>query len=102
MDMNSIAGLCETRALRWTSHILDRIFQRGISADDVKNVLVHGEIIEQYPSDYPFPSCLILGRTVAGKALHVVCGSNGAELWLITAYFPDSAEWSEDYRQRRR
>jgi len=101
MDMNSIACLCETRALRWTSHILERIFQRGISADDVKNVLVSGEIIEQYPSDYPFPSCLILGRTEAEKALHVVCGSNGAELWLITAYFPDSAEWSEDYRQRR-
>jgi len=100
--MNGIAVLCETRALRWTSHILARMFRRGISADDVKNALAGGEIIEQYPSDYPFPSCLILGRTEAGKALHVVCGSNGAELWLITAYFPDSAEWSEDCRQRRR
>ena len=102
MDMNDIAGLCEARALRWTNHILERIFRRGISSDDIRNVLVYGEIIEQYPADYPFPSCLVLGYIAAGKALHVVCGSNGAELWLITAYFPEPAEWSEDYRQRRK
>jgi hypothetical protein len=88
--------------LRWTSHILDRIFRRGVGMDDVKRVLTAGEIIEQYPTDYPHPSCLILGYTEAGKALHVVCGSNGVELWLITAYFPDPAEWSGDYRQRRK
>jgi len=69
--------------------------------DDVGNVLTNGEIIEQYPSDYPFPSCLVLGHTVAGQPLHVVCGSNGEELWLVTAYFPSPAEWSDDLRQRR-
>jgi hypothetical protein len=69
--------------------------------DDVVDALSNGEIIEQYPNDYPFPSCLVLGRTKAGRALHVVCGSNGVELWLITAYFPNPAEWTEDYRHRR-
>jgi hypothetical protein len=101
MNMNDIVDLCDADALRWTNHILGRIFRRGISTDDIKKGLINGEIIEQYPADYPFPSCLILGHTNAGKALHVVCGSNGAELWLITAYFPDQDEWSEDCRQRR-
>ena len=76
MDMKDIADLCNARALRWTGHILERIFRRGISTDDVKNVLINGKIIEQYPTDYPHPSCLILGHTTAGNALHVVCGSN--------------------------
>ncbi|GBU21813.1 hypothetical protein R80B4_01713 [Fibrobacteres bacterium R8-0-B4] len=102
MDITDIAGLCRAGALRWTSHALGRMFQRGIGTDDVKNVLVNGEIIERYPSDYPFPSCLMLGRTKAGESLHVVCGSNGAELWLITAYLPDRNEWSEDCRRRRK
>jgi hypothetical protein len=102
MNMNLIADLCNAQSLRWTNHILVRIFRRGISADDVKSVLNNGEIIEQYPTDYPFPSCLVLGYSVAGKALHVVCGSNGEELWLITAYFPDPNEWTEDYKQRRK
>jgi len=69
--------------------------------EDVVNALSNGEIIEEYPNDYPFPSCLVMGHTKEGKALHIVCGSNGVELWLITAYFPNSNEWTEDLRDRR-
>jgi len=102
MTIEDIALLCKNRSLRWTSHVLERIFQRRIRMDDVEKVLTSGEIIEQYPSDYPFPSCLVLGHTAAGLPLHVVCGSNGTELWLVTAYFPNPAEWSDDFRQRRK
>jgi hypothetical protein len=102
MTVEDIALLCETGSLRWTAHILKRIFRRGIRKNDVISALKDGEIIEQYPSDYPFPSCLVLGPTKERKALHIICGSNGAELWLITAYFPSPAEWMEDFRQRRR
>jgi hypothetical protein len=101
VNIEDIALLCKKGAVRWTNHILQRIFCRGIGIDDVESALIGGEIIEQYPTDYPFPSCLVLGRTKAGKARHVVCGSNGAELWLITAYFPNLFEWTEDFRQRR-
>ena len=82
--------------------MLERLFQRGISIDDVVSALTSGEIIEQYPSDYPFPSCLVLGHTNKGAALHIVCGSNGIELWLITAYFPNPSEWTDDYRERKK
>jgi hypothetical protein len=102
MTIEDIVLLCKAQSVRWTNHILERIFRRGISMNDVISALNNGEIIEQYPSDYPFPSCLVLGRTKAGKALHIVCGSNGTELWLITAYIPNPAEWTEDFRQRRK
>ena len=102
MTIADIALLCKNGSVRWTGHVLERIFFRGISTDDVETALNNGEIIEQYPNDFPFPSCLVLGHTKAGKALHVVCGSNGVELWLITAYFPNPAEWTEDFRRRRK
>jgi len=102
MTAEDIASLCKESSLRWTSHILERLFQRNIRVDDVKSALTNGEIIEQYPNDYPFPSCLVLGHTAAGNPLHVVCGSNGVELWLITAYFPNSFEWTNDFRRRRK
>jgi hypothetical protein len=102
MTIDDITQLCKEHVLRWTNHILERIFRRGISIDDVESALSNGQIIEQYPTDYPFPSCLVMGCTKAGKALHVVCGSNGEELWLITAYFPSPAEWTENFRQRRK
>ena len=102
MTIEEIAQLCKERSVRWTNHILERIFRRGIKIDDVQSALNNGEIIEQYPNDYPFPSCLVLGQTKAGEALHIVCGSNGAELWLITAYIPNPNEWTEDFKHRRK
>ena len=101
MTSLDIARFCEQGTLRWTNHIIQRLFQRNIRMDDVRAALTNGEIIEQYPGDSPFPSCLLLGRTAAGQPLHVVCGSDGRELWLITAYIPNLAEWAEDYKQRR-
>ena len=77
MTSQDIAKLVKNSSLRWTSHILERLFQRNIRIDDVKIALMNCEIIEQYPNDYPFPSCLVLGYTKAGRVLHVVCGSNG-------------------------
>ena len=81
---------------------MERLFQRSIGTTDVVNALIHAEIIEQYPMDYPFPSCLVLGTALNGSPLHVVCGSNGAELWLVTAYHPDPAEWADDFKSRKK
>jgi len=102
MTIDDIVLLCRKRSFRWTNHILDRISRRGINMCDVESALIDGEIIERYPTDYPYPSCLVLGRSKAGKPLHVVCGSNGEKLWLVTAYFPDPDEWTEDFKQRRK
>jgi len=101
MTIGDIAKLCERQSFRWTNHILDRLFRRNISVADVKTALANGEIIEQYPTDYPFPSCLVLGHTRTGNALHVVCGSNNEELWLITAYFPSPNEWTKNFKERK-
>jgi len=102
MTAKDIAQHIEGSSLRWTSHILERLFQRKIRINDVKEALLNCEIIEQYPNDYPFPSCLVLGYTTKGKVLHIVCGSNEVELWLITAYYPNSIEWTDDFKERRK
>ena len=101
MTEKDIISLCGKGSLRWTNHILARLFQRNIRLDDVRAALISGEIIERYPTDYPFPSCLVLGHTKAGRPLHVVCGTNKEELWLITAYIPGSNGWTEDFKRRK-
>ena len=40
-----------------------------IRVDEVLQTLEAGEIIEEYPEDQPYASCLVLGRTVAGRPL---------------------------------
>ena len=101
MEITDLQKLCENGSIRWTGHILKRLMQRGIFQASVVQAIRSGEIIEQYPNDYPYPSCLLLGTTEAGEALHIVCGIGEGEGWLITAYHPDPDEWESDLKTRR-
>lgn len=101
MNINSIKQLCANNSLRWTNHILIRLLQRNITIDDVVCVLQNCEIIEEYPNDYPHPSCLVLGMSINQEYLHIVCGINDSELWLITAYRPNPGEWESDFKTRK-
>ncbi|HXK27603.1 MAG TPA: DUF4258 domain-containing protein [Candidatus Binatia bacterium] len=75
-----------------------------IRVDEVLEALDAGEIIEEYPDDQPYPSCLILGRTRAARLLHIVCAPVLTEqrLIVITIYQPDPARWEADFKRRKR
>ena len=47
--------------------------ERDISRADVKNGIATGEIIEDYPEDYPNPSCLIFGYKDSKKEVMDMC-----------------------------
>ena len=80
-------------------HALQRMFERRISADDVRRVLSSGAIVENYPADHPYPSPLIFGST-GPRPLHVVAAYNAGddETIIITAYEPDPARWEADFK----
>ena len=73
-----------------------------IYENEIKEAIYNGEIIEEYPKDKPYPSCLILGRTEEGRPLHVVCAVIREEnmLVVITVYQPNPELWV-DYRRRK-
>lgn len=85
-----------------TQHVLERIRQREVEKDDLLNIIATGEIIEQYPDDFPLPSCLILGNSIKGDPLHIVCGVGKNKLWIVTVYIPDRNEWESDLKTRKR
>jgi len=97
----AIKALCDNNELRWTNHVLVRLVQRGITTDDVVCALQSGIIIEQYPTDYPYPSCLVLGLATNNHPIHVVCGLGDDELWLVTAYCPNPDEWTNSFKKRK-
>ncbi len=101
ISIEKIMQLCRDGRLQWTNHIMIRLVQRDISISDVKSAIDTGKIIEQYPKDYPYPSCLVLGITVKGMFLHVVCGVAEEILWLITAYYPSINEWNSTFTKRK-
>ena len=56
--------------IRWTNHVVIRLFQRNISQEDVEKALLNGEIIEEYQNDYPYPSCLVYGLNIKNDVIH--------------------------------
>jgi hypothetical protein len=69
IKIEKIVDLVKKCRIEWSSHAVRRMLERGISREEVLNCLLSDEIIEEYPDDLPFPSCLILGYH-SGKPLH--------------------------------
>lgn len=101
LNIESLKKISCLENIEITLHAAKRLEQRGILLADVINCIKGGKIIEQYPDDYPFPSCLILGLSVMEQYLHVVVGSDLETLWIVTAYYPDSEKWESDFETRK-
>ena len=101
LNIDKIKHFIKEEKIRWTNHVMVRLLQRNITQSDVEYALLNGEIIEEYEDSYPYPSCLVYGINLDNKVLHIVCGSNEEELWIITAYYPDDTEWKNDLKTRK-
>ena len=89
--------------IEWRKHVLQKLSERGIPQQAVREVLLHGERIRDYTDDKPFPSALFLGYH-SGKPLHVVaaCNETNQFAFIITAYEPSLEIFEPDYRTRRK
>lgn len=86
---------------RYTIHAAQQRIARRIRRAEIEYALANGEIVEDYPEHHYGPACLVLGRTLEGRALHLVC-SLRSPVDLITVYEPEPDEWEEDWKRRRR
>ncbi|MCM1186049.1 MAG: DUF4258 domain-containing protein [Lachnoclostridium sp.] len=84
-----------------TKHARIRLEERGIHMDDIVMATGNGEIIKEYADDKPLPNCLILGKSVKDKPLHLVISKDEEFIYLITTYFPDSKQWEDDFKTRK-
>jgi len=71
---------------------------RNILIEDCLRCLLNGEIIEDYPTDYPYPSCLMMESK---KPLHVVCAIGNGTLIIITVYVPNADKWHDGWKRRK-
>jgi hypothetical protein len=93
------AGAAEGK-IQWRQHALERLLERGITREEVQRAILNGEVIEVYPKDHPYPSCLILH--IEQQALHVVAAvdSGSGICHVITAYRPDLDHFEPDFKTR--
>ena len=75
----------------------------GIILDqEIFEALKNAELIENYPYDQPYPSCLLFGRTSTNRPIHMVAGYSNEDdvAIIITVYQPDPQRWIE-YKMRK-
>ena len=101
ITLEQLRKLCHDDTIALTQHLTLRCEERGIVFEDIKAAISSGEIIEQYPDDYPYPSCLVHHQLCDNKYLHVVVGLGDVRLWVITTYHPDDDKWESDGKTRK-
>ncbi|MHA1574053.1 MAG: DUF4258 domain-containing protein [Alphaproteobacteria bacterium] len=99
-DLTALRQCFAERTYLLTAHASDRAAQRGIISREIEEAVADGEIIEDYPDDKYGPSCLLLGYTKAGRALHVQVSYPPA-VKVITVYEPLPDQWDESFRVRK-
>ncbi len=95
--------LVSSGKIEWKKHALQRMFERVISRDEVKQAVLDGKIIEKYKDDYPFPSFLI-ACVDRDKPIHVVVSYDEKVdiCYIITTYEPDTKYFLKDLITRRK
>ena len=101
ININDLRQLCNDTSIAMTNHAKNRLHERNITIDGLKNAIMTGEIFEQYEDDKPFPSCLLLGKNENGLSIHMVASIGDEFLYVITAYYPDEEEWESDLKTRK-
>nr|WP_240906100.1 DUF4258 domain-containing protein [Thiorhodococcus mannitoliphagus] len=98
MIITGIQEKIRSRSYEFSRHAVDQSIRRDISVGELEEALVGNiEIIEDYPDDKYGPSCLVLGYTSSGRALHVLCSyPSRSILKAITIYDPDPSQWIDD------
>lgn len=85
----------------FTRHAFRRVIERNIGEQEIREAGAKAEVIENYPDDKYSPSALLLGFTVAGRALHFqVSFAESCMVKVITIYEPDPNEWIENRKRR--
>jgi hypothetical protein len=102
MRIKDIIDAIRNQRIRITDHADEEVQADRLSFDEVFVSVFQGKVIEEYPDDKPFPSCLIYGDTFSGDPVHSVWAYNRENQWavLITVYRPDPRRWI-NWRTRR-
>ena len=85
----------------FSRHAVDQTIRRGITVQEIREAVLFGMVIEDYPNDKYGPSCLIFGRTGKYRPLHIQASyPSRPRIKVITIYEPDPNLWI-DFRTRK-
>jgi hypothetical protein len=102
IQLQQIIEAIRSKRIRVTDHADEEAASDNLTTDEIYASVFVGEMIEEYPFDRPYPSCLIYGTTSGGVPVHSVWAFNQEKrsAVLITVYKPDPEKWI-DWKRRK-
>jgi len=103
MKIDDIIVSIRRNRIRITDHADEEAYSDNLGFEEIFLSVFNGEIIENYPDDKPYPSCLIYGKNIHEEPIHSVWAYNEENEWavLITVYRPDPDRWVH-WKKRRK
>jgi len=104
--LREIQDCFRSERILFTRHARDEMEHEDfgeIREREVSEAVESGKVIETYPEDEPYPSCLIYGRTLRNRPLHILCAYTKEEetAIIITVYQPDPDRWIDFERRKK-
>lgn len=101
MNIREIQAKFAREEIEFSTHAAKQMRKRGISLEELFEVIGNAECLEAYPEDKYGASVLLFGVTENKRPLHVLVTAFERPLCkVITAYEPNPEEW-EQYKIRR-
>lgn len=88
-----IKDLAARDEVRLSQHARIEMSDEAITTEEVLDSIHDGRILENYPEHQRGPCCLVYGRTIEGRDLHVVVTTGLQRLLIITVYEPRLPWW---------
>jgi hypothetical protein len=77
MKIDDIIESIRGNRIRITDHADEEARSNSLGFDEIFLSILNGEIIENYPDDKPYPSCLVYGKNFHEEPIHSVWAYNG-------------------------
>jgi len=100
-----ITALIARGEVKVSDHGYDELAEDDILVRDLVRGATDAEMLEDYPGFPKGPCVLVLQYDSDGSPIHAVWGIPKGETSpavLVTAYRPDSARWTDDFRRRKK
>ncbi len=65
----------------------------AITVQEIREAILSGTILEDYPHHRRGPCCLITGKTEGGRDIHIVMSTTLIPTRIITVYEPTPPYW---------
>ena len=102
--LNLIRGMVRAGDLELSYHCLKSLTERYIDLEETISGLDSAILVEERWETDRIKRVVVLQRETDGSPVHVVWETPevlGRPAVLVTAYRPDPAEWTEDFKRRR-